>query len=169
MCKALGIVLVFLALGVFSYKTVKVKTRHLINLKEFKRALVFIKNELSFSMPEVSVLCKMVSEKTHGEISRLFYDMGKTLASDNNTDIFAAWCENTNEKNLFCDAANREVLNFIQNFGRKTLDIELENIKATEIILEQLIQEEKDKYGKEKRLIYTLAASIGAVIVILGI
>ena len=169
MYKAMGIVLVILSSGIFSYKMVEKKRQQLVNLKEFKKALVFIKNELSFSMPEISVLCRKVSEKTEGEISHLFNEIEKMIKNDNNTDFSAAWKSITREKNLFSSDAAGEVLNFVENFGKKTLDIELENIKRSEKVSEQLIKEENDKYIKEKKLIYTFGAAIGAVVVILGI
>ena len=169
MYKALGIVLVFLSLGIFSYKTVEKKRQQLINLKEFRRALGFLKNELSFSMPEISVLCKKVSNNTAGEISSLFKSIEHKILTDSRVDFSTAWKANTDKNVLFSPDATKEILNFVENFGKKTLDIELENIKRCEKALEELTQEENDKYIKEKKLIYTFGAALGAVIVILGI
>ena len=148
MYKALGVVLIFLSLGAFLFKTVEMKKNQLLNLKEFKKALTLLKNELSFTMPEISQLLSTVSKKTSGEISYIFSAISEMLLKDSGTD---------------------EIYNFCKNFGKKTVDIEIENIKQCEKILECLINEESDKFIKDKKLIYTLGVSIGAVIVILGI
>jgi len=169
MYKALGIVLIILSSGIYSYKTVEKKRQQLTNLKEFKKALFVIHDELCFSMSEISVLCKTVSKRTKGKISHLFYQMQAMIEFDNNTDFLSAWNNSTQDENLFSNDATREVLNFVENFGKKTLDIELENIKKCEKVLEQLIESEDERYIKEKKLIYTFGAAIGAVIVILGI
>ncbi len=169
MYKALGIVLVILSSAIFSYMTVEKKRQQLTNLKELRKAFVFIKNELSFSMPEISVLCRKVSEKTEGETSHLFNEVAKMIKNDNNIDFSTAWKSSTREKNLFSPDATEEILSFVKNFGKKTLDIELENIKRFEKVLQQFTQEENEKFIKEKKLIYTLGAAIGAVVMILGI
>ena len=79
MYKALGIALVFLSLGILTYKKVEAKREHLINLKEFRKALLVLKNEMSFSIPEVPLLCEKVSSQTVGEISSVFKNIGKKL------------------------------------------------------------------------------------------
>lgn len=169
MYKALGVVLIFSSLGAFLYKTVETKKTHLLNLKEFKKALTLLKNELSFTMPEIFYLLSMVSEKTSGEISYIFSEMSKILIKDSGIDFFTAWEIAVDKRTLFSKEATDEIFGFCKNFGKKTVDIEIENIKQYEKILEGIINEENDKFIKDKKLIYTLGVSIGAVIVILGI
>lgn len=169
MYKALGGVLIFLSLGVFLYEKVETKKNQLLNLKEFKKALTLLKNELSFTMPEISHLVSTISEKTSGEISYIFSTISKMLIKDSGIDFFTAWESAVGKRMLFSKEATDEIFNFCKNFGKKTVDIETENIKQYEKILECLINEESDKFIKDKKLIYTLGVSIGAVIVILGI
>lgn len=169
MYKALGIVLIFLSLGMFSYKTVDTKKQHLFNLKEFKRALIILENELNFSMPEISFLCKKISDMTSGEISDLFKKIVKILRDNSSMDFFTAYKSAVGQKMLFSKEVTKEILNFGESFGKKTLDIELENIKRCKKILEQTENEEREKYIKERKLIYTFTAAIGTVIFILGI
>ena len=169
MFKALGIILIAISLGLFSYKKVDIKKQQLFNLSEIKRALAILKNELSFSMPEMSFLCKKVAEDTVGEISSLFNSIEKNLKKDSTMDFLNAWQNETLKNKLFSDEAQKEILGFCNNFGKKTIDIELENINKTEKNLEILLKDEKDKYQKDKKLIYTLGAAIGAVVVIIVI
>lgn len=169
MYKALGIVLIFLSLGVFSFKTVQTKKQRLFNLKEFKKVLTILKNELRFSMPEISSLCKKVCDMTSGEISYIFKNIANILRENSSTDFFAAWKSQTYENQFFSKEAMGEIVNFCESFGKKTLDIELENIKRCEKNLELLQNEEREKYLKDRKLIYTFTAAIGSVIVILGI
>lgn len=169
MYKALGVVLIFLSLGAFLYQTVETKKKQLLNLKEFKKALTLLKNELSFTMPEISHLLSTVSQKTSGEISYVFSRIAEKLIKDTGIDFFTAWESAVGKRILFSKEATDEIFNFCKNFGKKTVDIEIENIKQYEKILECLINEESDKFIKDKKLIYTLGVSIGAVIVILGI
>ena len=169
MYKALGIVLIFSSLGFFSYKTVQTKRCCLLNLREFKKALTVLKNELGFSMSEISSLCKKVSDMTSGEVSSVFKSIEKTLNENSSADFFTAWNLQTCKKQLFSKEAMAEITNFCENFGKKTIDIELENIKRCEKNLEQLNEEEREKYIKDRKLIYTFTAAIGTVIVIIGI
>ncbi len=169
MYKALGVVLIFLSLGAFLFKTVETKKTHLLNLKEFKKALTLLKNELSFTMPEISHLVSTISQKTSGEISYIFNAISEILIKDSGIDFFTAWETAVGKRMLFSKEATDEIFAFCKNFGKKTVDIEIENIKQYEKILEGIINEENDKFIKDKKLIYTLGVSIGAVIVILGI
>lgn len=169
MYKALGVVLIFLSLGAFLFKTVETRKNQLLNLKEFKKALTLLKNELSFTMPEISQLLYTISQKTSGEISNIFNTISEILSKDSGVDFFTAWESVVGKRMLFSKEATDEIILFCKNFGKKTVDIEIENIKQCERTLECLINEESDKFIKDKKLIYTLGVSIGAVIVILGI
>lgn len=169
MHKALGVILIFLSLGVFSYKIAQTKKQQLYNLKEFKKALTILKNELGFSMSEVSSLCKKVSDMTSGEVSSVFKSIEKMLSENSSTDFFSAWKVSTYEKQLFPKEAMGEITYFCEGFGKRTIDIELESIKRCEKSLEQSECEEREKYLKDRKLIYTFTAAVGAVIVILGI
>ena len=169
MYKALGVVFIFLSLGVYLNKSVEEKRAEILNLKEFYKALTVLKNELKFSMPEMPHLLKKVSEKSSGKISYIFKEMEEKVTAKSDIDFFTAWESVTEGKTLFSKEASCVILNFCQNFGKKTLDIELDNIKKCENDLNELIKEESDKFKKDRKLIYTLGISIGAVIVILGI
>lgn len=169
MYKAFGIGLISLSLGIFSYKTVERKKQCLLNLKEFRRALKILENELSFSMSEISFICTKISDMTSGEISDLFKRIMKALKDNSSTDFFTAYKSAASQKLLFSKEVAKEVLNFCECFGKKTLDIELENIKRCQKHLEEAECEERKIYLKERKLIYTFTAAIGAVTVIIVI
>lgn len=169
MYKALGIALVFLSLGILTYKKVEAKREHLINLKEFRKALLVLKNEMSFSIPEVPLLCEKVSSQTVGEISSVFKNIGKIVSNDSGITFLEAWNEATKEKELFTARAEKEVLDFLKGFGKKTLEIELESIKRTQNVLDIMTEEENDIFQRDKKLTYALGTAVGLVIVILTI
>ena len=165
----LGIAMIFLSLGVFLFKTVEEKRRELLNLKEFSKALTLLKDELKYSVPELSYLLKVMQKKTSGEISYIFKEMEYKVCHESSVDFFSAWKSATDGKALFSKEVTDEISDFCKDFGKKTVDIELEKIKRCENCLDELIKEESKKFIKDKKLIYTLGISIGAVIVILGI
>ena len=169
MCKALGIVLMFLSSGVFLFKEVEEKKSKLSNLKEFIKALVILKNELKFSVPELSHLLKLMSDKTSGKISYIFKEMKNKVTSESDVDLFSSFKSVTDGRDIFSKEATDVIADFCSGFGKKTIDIEIENIKRCERDLNAIIKEESDKFIKERKLIYTLGISIGMVIVILVI
>ncbi len=169
MYKIMGIGLIALSLGSFTYLKVEQIKERFLNLKEIKRAITYLKHELSFSGDKMSVLCNKISNNVSGQIAEIFKGIAEILDGEENIDIFSAWQKMTCGKQLFSEQAEKEVSDFFKNFGKKTVEIEIENLNRTEGILEMLILEEKEKFEKDKKLIYTLGAAISAVIVILAI
>lgn len=169
MFKVLGVIFILFSLGVFTYRTVEQKKRQLTNLKEMKKAITFLKHELTFSMPEMATLCKKVAQKTEGDISKAFLNTEKIIHNDSSIDFSNAWQMTIEDKKLFSPAAEREILDFSKEFGKKTLEIELENLKKYESELHLLEENEKEKYLNDKKVTCTLGAAMGAVLVILVI
>lgn len=169
MYKIVGIALVVLSSGLFTYLKVERMREQFLNLKEIKKAITYLKHELTFSGDKISGLCKKISDNTSGPIAQIFMDIAEMLDGENNIDIFSAWQSKTCDKQLFSKQTEKEISDFFKNFGKKSIEIELENIKKTEDTLQMLISEEGEKLIKDKKLIYTISAALCAVIVILAI
>ena len=167
MFKAVGIILILVSLGSFVLDKVENKKAIFLNFCQIKKALNFLKHELSFSTPEISKLCSKTSSHIEGEISDIFKELSDNLK--HNADFFTAWQTATKNKSLFSDNVNNIILDFVKAFGKKTLDIEIENIEKTLLALEMIETEEREKYIQDRKLIYTLGTAVGAVIIILVI
>jgi len=144
-------------------------TRKYENLKEIKKAITYLKQELSFSVSEISFLSKCMAENTKGEISHILGDVHTFLSEDKTLDFKDAWYKSKGDKSLFTFEAEKIVDSLFKDLGKRTLDIELENITKAEKRLEILESEEKEKYKKDKKLIYTLGVTACAVMLIVAI
>ena len=169
MFKAIGLVLILISLAVFVFNKVENKKQKFLNFCEMKRAISFLKHELSFSAPELSLLCKRISDQTSGEISQVFKETKRQLEKESSIDFYTAWENAAGKRELFSEETQKIILELIKGLGKKSLDIEIENIEKTQKALETLEAEEKEKYLKERKLIYTLGTAAGAVILILAI
>ena len=108
MLKALGIILVIFSLWLFAYIKVDVKRQRLTNLNEMKKALIPIRHELSFSMPEISLLCKKISNYTDSEVSLVFKQIQEMKEKDGGLDFVSAWQKATNKRKLCIEDAEKE-------------------------------------------------------------
>lgn len=167
MYKFIGIILVLISCGAFimqKAETIKQKTE---NLKELKKAVAYLKDELKFSAPEISVLCKKMADVTDGEISLLFESSAQFLEHDEKLDFNSALIKAIKDRHLFSDEGKRLLFELSQNLGKKNLEIELKNLQKSEKDLERLLLEEEEKTKKDTKLMYTLGLSLAAVFVIL--
>ncbi len=168
MYRFVGIILVSSAFFGFLYSKGQTIGRKYENLKEMIKALTYLKQEISFSSGELFRVCRDISLKTHSDISEVFCEISNIL-EEKPMDFYSAWLTSTNKKTLFAKEVKTAVCDLAQNLGKKSLDIELENIEKTKQILEQIEEYEKEKTAKDKKLLYTLGASVGAAFLILVI
>ncbi len=168
MYKLTGIVMVCCALWGFLYSKVQAITSEYNNLKEMIKALTYLKQELKFSSGELGRVCKEISGRTQLQVSEIFENIADTL-KENVCDFYQAWYETIRDKKTFSKETENALEDFAQNLGKKSLDIELENIEKTIEILSQIEEYEGEKTLKNKKLIYTLGASVGAALIILVI
>jgi len=169
MFKVIGIVMILVSCGIFTFSKVSVLTKKYENLKEIKKAIVCLKHELCFSVPEISVLCKVMAEKTKGEVSDVLHSAALRLEEDKTLDFETAWNDEKKNKELFSAETEKIVSTLFKDLGKMNLDIELDNIGIAEKRLEATEIEEREKYKKDKRLILTLGAALGALILIVVI
>lgn len=169
MSKLMGVVLVFFSLGALLYKKVEANKRKLTNLYEIKKALINLRQEMSFSSPELPQLCKKIAKHAKGDIKELFANIKELIKSDSDLGFYDAWRMATEDKNLFSKEVLTVLSDFSYKFGQRSEEIEKENlIRATEA-LDNLETTEQEKFEKERKLIYTLGFSLVAFLVILVI
>ncbi len=169
MFKAVGTALVLISLGSFLYNKVEIKRKKFKNFCEIKKALTYLKHELKFCAPELFLICGKISAQTTGEISEIFAQVKNNLEKNSSSDFCTAWEEAAGKRELFSDNVSQNVKELIKSLGKKSLDIELENIEKAQNALDMLEAEEKDNYLKDRKLIYTLGAAACTIILILTI
>lgn len=168
MYKIIGLFFVGGSLAGFMYSRAQSINKKYINLKEMIKALTYLKQELSFSAGELWKVLREISCKTQGEISEIFCQISNIL-EEKPLDFSSAWHGVTDGKVLFSKDTENSLFDLAGNLGKKSLDIELENIQKTKEILEQIEEYEKEKTTKDKKLLYTLGVSLGIALVILVI
>lgn len=168
MYKIIGLFLAGSALAGFLYVRAQSINTKYNNLKELIKALTYLKQELSFSAGELSGVFRRISEKTNSLVSQVFLNIADIL-EERPTDFYSAWKKVTDGKGLFTKEAENLMSDFSQNLGKKSLDIELENIEKSREILMQIEEYEREKTTKDKKLTYTLGVSFGVALVILVI
>lgn len=168
MYKIIGLFLTLCASWAFLYSKGQIIDKRYTNLKEMIKALTYLKQEISFSAGELGMVCKKVSHVTQGDVSAVFYEIVNIL-EENPSDFSSAWAAATDGKMMFSREAEMLLCDLAQNLGKKSLDIELENVQKAKEVLEQLKEHEKIKSAKDKKLLYTLGVSAGFALVILVI
>lgn len=168
MYKIIGILLVVGALSGFLYNQAQSMSREYENLKEMIKALTYLKQELSFSAGELWKVCRMIADRTKNDVSEAFFKTADIL-EEKSSDFCTSWSEATQEMSLFSNNTQAVLSDLFYNLGKKSLDIELENIEKAKEILEQTEIYEREKTTKDKKLLYTLGVSAGLALVILAI
>ena len=169
MYKALGVILLVVGCVYYIYTLICDRKEKLQNLKEIKKAIICFEQELSFSVPEIVVLCEKASNVTNGEVSRMFADIGENLRREKNTDFGMAW-ENVQISKENFDNETKDVLQgLFYEFGKKSLEIELANLKRVQTFLEEKENTEAKKYAEERKLICTLGVAFCATVIVIAI
>ena len=169
MYKFAGIIMVASACAGYVFMRAAVIKSKYKNLCQIKKAITYLKHEMSFSAAQVGVLCKEMARQTKGEVSEALSEAAELLDKDKTLDFEKAWAKAKDTQKLFSDEVEEIVWEFSKSLGKKSIDIELDNIKKTEKRLENLIIQEEEKTKKDTKLIYTLGGAACAAIVILAI
>lgn len=169
MLKFTGLIMVVLACGSYVFTRTSAVKEKFENLCQIKSAVTYLKHEMSFSAPQINILCRKMAERTKGEVSQVLSVASDFLDQDKTLDFEKAWQKVKGTKELFSEEAESVVCDFFKNLGKKSIDIELDNIKKTEKNLEDLIIQEEEKTKKDIKLIYTLGGAACAAIVIMAI
>ena len=118
---------------------------------------------------ELSQLLDKTAENVSGDISQVLGKIARILTTDKTMDIKSAWKKSKGSELLLSDEAKKITEDYFYNIGTKSLDIEIEKTEKTISAFELLDKEEREKMTKDKKLLYTVGASVAAAIVILVI
>lgn len=136
------------------------------NLREMRRAILYITQEIQFSMSDVSTLCEKTAQIIKGEVSNIFNSIADILNAESNTDFYTAWKKVCGEKEFFSEKAEIVLSELFCEFGKKSLEAEVENMKRARHILEETEKEEEKKYHSDRKLICTLGVSACCAVII---
>lgn len=172
MFKALGIGMILFSCCMFSYiKAGELKQKY-HNMKQMKKALTVIKNEISFSSRELAGAAAEAAKALSGEMSDFFQAVAKNLSENETSDFGHAWEKAREEftgKPFLPAAAEKMMIDFSQKAGKMSREIEIENIERTTEALDREITDERENYAKNRKLIYTLGIAGGLAVTILFI
>lgn len=169
MYRIIGIVLVIVSCGGFFWDKIRKISEKYDNLQEVKKGITHLKHELTHSACELPLIFKKVSKLLDGEVSSVFKNIGTELAKNEISDMKQLW-ETSGGRNLLLPESAKKVTDeLIYNIGKKELETEIEKIESAIVSLEQIETEEKEKTQKDKKLLYTVGASVAAAVMILFI
>ncbi len=156
----------------FSYIKVDAIKRKYENLKEIKRALQILKNEISFSSKELLESISELSSYTSGDTAELFYEIYVKMKNDETQNFGQAWKyakDKISNNKIFSDETQKILDAFCERAGTMSKEIELENIDKTIKSLETEIENEAESYKKNRKLIFAFGGFFGIGILILFI
>lgn len=137
---------------------------HILN--DLKNALNMFEIKINFSFETIPEIFMDISEKTDGNVSKMFSDTVKNITKENML-AGEAW-EKAIDKNSEC--LKKEDINSIKTLGKllgKT-DIEgqISQIQLVESFLEKQISDASEEKNKNEKMYQKLGAIVGLVIVI---
>ena len=159
MSKTLGILMVILSSLLFTYIKADDMKRRLENIKQLKRGLGIIKNEIMFSSREMGDIALELSETLEGDLSFIFKGVAEKMRENTHISFGQAWEERINiHKNVLPERAVKIMNDFSYMAGKMSKEIEISNIEKTMDILDEETKEEFLNYTKNRKLIFSLGA-----------
>jgi stage III sporulation protein AB len=169
MFKLAGIIMIVLSCGGYVFSRAQSIKEKCENLRQIKQAITYIKHEMSFSAPQIDVLAEKCAQNTKGEVSEVFSKCRELLDKDKTLDFYRAWHKAKANRDFLSEEADNVVCEFFKNLGKKSIEIELDNIKKTEEILAGLLLSEEEKTKKDAKLTYTLGGAVSAAVIIFAL
>jgi len=169
MFKLAGIIMIVLSCGGYVFSRAEGIKEKCENLRQIRQAITYIKHEMSFSASQIDVLSEKCAEYTKGEVAEVFLRSSELLKKDKTLDFYRAWLKAKGNKELFSPDADNAVCEFFKNLGKKSIDIELDNIEKTEELIERLLITEEEKTKKDTKLTYTLGGAVSAAVIIFAL
>lgn len=165
MAKPLGMVLIFIACGLFAFSKVSALKQKLHNLAQMERALFLMKHEISFSGRELWEACDGLASALSGQVSELFFRIGDMLKKEETLSFKEGWDKFSFD--LFSPEVQKVLDSFAATFGTLSKEVEEQAIDYCAKTLARMREEEITSYQKNRKLIYTLCFGAGAAIFIL--
>lgn len=170
MPKVIGIALIFFACIFFSYEKATALKQELMHLKQMRKALMLIKNEISFSAKELSQMVNSLKSVLSDDMDVFFGDVASFLASHETADFGQAWeaaKEEWEPKPFLSRSADRIMTAFSQQVGKMPREAELMHFEKTIEAIDGEIAEAEISYEKNRKLIYTLGICVSTAVFIL--
>lgn len=162
--------MIVFAAFMFSYTKADELKRRLENLKQLKRGLTIIKNEISFSSREMQGAAQELSETLSGDFKDVFFSISQNLYKNPDKSFGQAWEEGTKgyaKGSLISENALKIMKDFSCFAGQKSKEIEIENIDKTINLLEDEIKNENEDFSKNRKLIFSLGGITGLSLLII--
>ena len=169
MYKALGAIMMCTASFGMILKLVRFSGEKYTNLTEMIKAVIQIRQELTFNASELFRILEKASQKTEGGVSEALAECSQKLESDRSADFKTIWQTATEGKTLFSQQAERVVQELAENLGKMSMEAEVENLEKAKNLLTQIESEERIKTQNDKKVIYTVGGAATAALFILMI
>lgn len=169
MLKAMGMIMVFMSCILFSVlKTDELKQKY-ENLKEIKKALFLLKNDISFSSKDLPLAIEEISHALSGGMRDFFSVLSDKLKGDEKITFEKAWEMSFKEykKPFLPKDAEKIVASFSGAIGKLSKNAEIENIDKMINELEAELIKESENYKKNRQLILTLGIGASVTTLIL--
>ncbi len=170
MLKVMGIALIFFACILFSYEKAMALKQELMHLKQMRKALMLIKNEISFSAKELLQMVNSLKGMLSDDMDLFFGDIASFLAAHETADFGQAWTAAKQEwepKPFLSRSADRIMTAFSQQVGKMPREAEIAHFEKTIEALDCELIEAETGYEKNRKLIYTLGICVGTAVFIL--
>jgi len=170
MLKVMGIAFVFFACIFFSYEKSSALKQELMHLKQMRKALLLIKNEILFSAKELSQMAESIDGALSDDMDTFFRNVTSYLAAHETADFGQAWAAARQEwepKPFLSRSADRIMTTFSQQVGKMPREAELAHFDKTIEALDCELKEAETGYEKNRKLIYTLGICVSTAVFIL--
>lgn len=170
MPKIMGIACIFFACIFFSYEKVTALKQELMHLKQMRKALMLLKNEISFSAKELLQMVNSLKGVLSDDMDLFFGDVASFLAAHETADFGQAW-EATKQKwepkPFLFRSADRIMTAFSQQVGKMPREAELAHFEKTIEAIDCELKVAETGYEKNRKLIYTLGICVSTAVFIL--
>ncbi len=170
MPQTIGIVLIFLSCILFVHQKAEGLIKTLQNVKQMKQALIYMKNEISFSSKALAEVTASLQYVLTGNIGQFFSQLSSYLSANETADFGQAWehAKGCFGNKPFLPAAADSILtDFSRQAGKLPREAELENFEKTINDLDVEIANANETYPQKCKLIYTLGVCAATAVLIL--
>lgn len=171
MCKILLMITVFVVCSIIGYEIGQKYVKRLKQLREYKKIIILMQNEVLYNNTMIPEAMKVISEKVSEPFNTILYEASKEISQgdneDNLSEIVKKIYKNNEEKFYLITSDISLIKDFIKYLGdtgiygqEKIFNLALENIKIN-------IEEAVQSAAKNSKLYRELGMCFGAMIAIL--
>ena len=171
MCRILLVITVFVICTIIGYEVGQKYVKRLKQLREYKKIVIFMQNEVLYNNTMIPEAMELISEKVSEPFNEILYEASKEISkSDNEENLFEIikkiYTDNEEKFNLTSSDISliKDFIKYLGDTGvygqEKIFDLALENIKIN-------IEEATQLAAKNTKLYKELGMCFGAMIAIL--